>query len=668
MERVFAAVLDLNHDAFQQSSAPFASSRSAELIGKLILTSIRRSCQQILAELPATDISAAAVAFMLKFHHLFDAAIRFDGALSAHIQSILRSILLLRFPDGLHEFPCDIGSLATLDAQAYDAFSFCGLMPHLKRLIVEQIRKECFAAITSFKENYEESALSASLDRLSQLMAVFGDRFPDLGREKRCLKLDIHRFVVQTRADAIFDIVTAFPDSKPALIDLKQSCGRTSSHREVAETTLRIFVARLLHLGASTSDIVTQYINAIQALNIVDESGGLTRAVSPPIQQYLTTRTDLLDTIVNRILEDDTLVASTISAQKPNDDDILRDADVQRELDFGWSPEPMHSHIRDLQSLVRDASDSDALALLLNVYGSISSFVSQLEKEIARRVETEGGFTFDNEMRAVELLKRRFGSQSFLNCEVILRDVADSKRLATMAESCIVQPLVVSHLYWPDLPSDFLRVPEEVQAEIDRYSEEFERLKHPRKLKWVPTAGAVQIELNFDDGEAMELTVSPVAASVALLMNQEDEIDADMICERLEVSRWAADMTLLYWTQSNIFIKDGRRYRISPTKPATIAPANVSETENESGTGAEEEEEVEPHVKDAMTFGNFVKTILMNRQKEKITVRKLYELMQKFIVYPKFTRTYEQYLKILRVYVDQGKVSVQDDIVQLVKT
>ena len=76
----------------------------------------------------------------------------------------------------------------------------------------------------------------------------------------------------------------------------------------------------------------------------------------------------------------------------------------------------MHSHIRDLQSLVREASDSDALALLLNVYGSIKSFVTQLEKEIARRIESSPGFSFDNEVRAIELLKWRFGSQSFLNC------------------------------------------------------------------------------------------------------------------------------------------------------------------------------------------------------------------------------------------------------------
>lgn len=430
--------------------------------------------------------------------------------------------------------------------------------------------------------------------------------------------------------------------------------------------TVNAFVARLLHLGAATSDIVTIYINAIQSLNIVDGSGGLTRAVSPPIQQYLTTRADLLDTIVNGILEDDSLVASAVSAQKPNDDDILRDANEQKDLDFKWSPEPLHSHIRNLKSLMREGSDSDALALLLNVYGAIGSFVTQLEKEIAKRVESNSGFAFDNEVRAVELLKRRFGSQSFLNCEVILKDVADSKRSAAIANCGVVQPLVVSHLYWPDLPSDYLKLPEEVEQEMDSYTEEFERLKHPRKLKWVPTAGCAEIELAFEDGETMQITVSPVCACVALLMNQETELTTEIVCENLEVSRQVAEQALTFWTQNNVFLRSGNVYTMSPTKPTLTAAMFDEEPENESENEGEVEDEVEPHIRDADTFGNFVRTILVN-QKEQSTLPKLYELMQKFIVYPKFTRTYEQYVKIIGVLVDRGMVSIEEDTIRLIQ-
>lgn len=654
----------LDGDAFNETKDRVVTAENAVLVSHLILTAIRRACSEILRS--KNDITGAALEFMKRLQHFRKIVVHYDETLNYEIDSLLMALLLNKFPNGLKDLPIETEALMTLDLTVYDAFAFCGLSLHLKRLIVDRIRKECLETVESFKEVFEESALDAALDKLSKLIANFEHRFPDIGTERGALEEDIDRCIVTTRSNEIFDIVKSFPESKPALIDLRQSCARTGAHRQVSEITVKVFVARLLHLGAATSDIVTIYINAIQSLNIVDGSGGLTRAVSPPIQQYLTTRADLLDTIVNGILEDDSLVASAVSAQKPNDDDVLRDANEQKELDFKWSPEPLHSHIRNLKSLMREGSDSDALALLLNVYGAIGSFVTQLEKEIAKRVETNAGFVFDNEVRAVELLKRRFGSQSFLNCEVILKDVADSKRNAAIANCGTVQPLVVSHLYWPDLPGDYLKLPEEVEQEMEMYTEEFERLKHPRKLKWVPSAGCAEIELAFEDGETMQITVSPVCACVALLMNQETELTEELVCDNLEVSRQVAEQALTFWTQNNVFIRSGNTYTMSPTKPTLTAAMFDEEQQNESDHQDEEEEEVEPHIRDADTFGNFVRTILVN-QKEQSTLPKLYELMQKFIVYPKFTRTYDQYIKIISVLVDRGMVSINEETVRLIQ-
>ena len=635
------------------------------LISKLILTSIRHFCTKIINESKTKTISEIAILYMKKLKDFRNVAVKFDSSLGSEIQTLILSILLLNFPNGLSDLKYEeIDDLMNLDQDTYEALNFCGLAAHLRALIVDQIRNECLKVVESYEENFEESALTASLDRLSMLIATFQNRFHDITKERHNLKLDVYKCVVQTRANMIFEIVISYPDSKPALLDLQKGCARTNSHHQVSETTVKIFTNRLLHLGAATSDIVTQYINAIQALNIVDESGGLTRAVSPPIQSYLTTRSDLLDTIVERILEDETLVATGISAQKPNDDDVLRDPDVQKELDFAWSPEPMHSHIRDLQSLVREASDSDALALLLNVYGSIKSFVTQLEKEIAKRIEISAGFTFDNEVRAIELLKWRFGSQSFLNCEVILRDVADSKRLATTFDCQLVQPLTISHLYWPPVSNDFLKLPDEIEKEIERYTEEFERLKHPRKLKWLNSAGAVEIELSFDDDETMQMTVPPVCASVALLMDELGELDIDTVCNRLEVSRQAAETALSFWVSSNIFVKTGNKCQMVNKKPILTA-ASYETPEANKAEDEEEEEEEEPDHKDAKMFQRFVLSILQNRCKEEVTLRRLYELLQKFCQWPKFDRRYDQYEKMIHVYTETSFLIIENDIVKL---
>lgn len=44
---------------------------------------------------------------------------------------------------------------------------------------------------------------------------------------------------------------------------------------------------RLLHPGAETKDIITQYVSTIRAVKIVDASGILLHAIATPIQAYL---------------------------------------------------------------------------------------------------------------------------------------------------------------------------------------------------------------------------------------------------------------------------------------------------------------------------------------------------------------------------------------------
>ncbi|KAH0790742.1 anaphase-promoting complex subunit 2 [Histomonas meleagridis] len=597
---------------------------------------------------------------MNNLHEFKTAVVLFNPDLDNEIQSLLLSLLLINFENGINDFKFFNNNDISLNQEIYDAFTFCGLIPQFRSLIVKHIKNECLTVVDKFSDNYEESALAASLEALSNLIKKYQNRFPDIIKEKRHLKQSIYKKVISLRSNQIFDIVTLYPDSEPALIDLKKCCSQTSAFKTVAETTVKIFITRLLHLGASTSDIVTQYISAIQALNIVDESGGLTRAVSPPIQQYLTTRNDLLDTIVNRILEDDTLVASDISAQKPNDDDVIREANAQKDLDLSWNPEPLHSHIKDPESLIHGASDSDALALLLHVYGSVSSFITQLEKELSRRIETSAGFRFDNEVRAIELLKKRFGSQSFMKCEVILKDVADSKHLAITFDCDNVQPLIISHMYWPPIPNESLKLPNEISEEIHRYTEEFEHLKHPRKLKWHNTVGTVELELEFEEDETIKINVSPLYASVILLMNEYDKITTDIVIKELEVTRKLAESALNFWVSNNIFVKDGNEYMMSETKPLF---KNIYEEEfdNNNDEMVEEEEEEDPYIRDAALFVRFVVSILQNRIKEIITLKRLYELMKKFIQFPKFNRTYEQYMKMIMFLVEKGLISVDEE-------
>ena len=47
------------------------------------------------------------------------------------------------------------------------------------------------------------------------------------------------------------------------------------------------FEQRLLHPGANTADIITQYISSIRSLKILDSSGVILEWVCDPVRRYL---------------------------------------------------------------------------------------------------------------------------------------------------------------------------------------------------------------------------------------------------------------------------------------------------------------------------------------------------------------------------------------------
>lgn len=62
------------------------------------------------------------------------------------------------------------------------------------------------------------------------------------------------------------------------------------------------FEQRLLHPGANTSDILTQYVSAIRALHVLDPAGVILEHVCAPVRQYLRYITVLYEHVLRYIL------------------------------------------------------------------------------------------------------------------------------------------------------------------------------------------------------------------------------------------------------------------------------------------------------------------------------------------------------------------------------
>lgn len=73
----------------------------------------------------------------------------------------------------------------------------------------------------------------------------------------------------------------------------------------------------------------------------------------------------------------------------------------------------------------------------------------------------------------MELLKLRFGEGNLHFCDVMIKDVADSRRINTLIQKQLkeeeqeeeveMNALILSHVFWPTFREEQLKVPEFIQ-------------------------------------------------------------------------------------------------------------------------------------------------------------------------------------------------------------
>ncbi|CAI5492277.1 unnamed protein product [Closterium sp. Naga37s-1] len=360
------------------------------------------------------------------------------------------------------------------------------------------------------------------------------------------------------RTGQLFDIIVDYPDSTPALLDLKdclenggsmggEGLGMGGESSIVGGNVYGRLVAsfrtalanRLLTAGASTADILQQYVSAIRALRLVDPSGVVLEAVSEPIRQYLRGRKCVLRlvdpsrVVVLEAVSEPIRFASTCEAESecccagkgkggaiksaadvaddvageagdPGDLSLLEELSRAAEGGKGeaggsgegeeegaglgedlaaayaaverWQPDPIDAD--PWQSSGQAQRARDIVRVLAGVFGSrevllgeyrgmlaerlvgrmgydtdrdvrtlellkacwrsgllgalgrtLTGTCGHLNCMLAERLMGRAGYDTDRDVRTLELLKLRFGESNLHACEVMLRDMADSKRI-----------------------------------------------------------------------------------------------------------------------------------------------------------------------------------------------------------------------------------------------
>ncbi|KAH6854600.1 hypothetical protein B0I37DRAFT_362440 [Chaetomium sp. MPI-CAGE-AT-0009] len=516
------------------------------------------------------------------------------------------------------------------------------------------------------------------------------------------------------RIEELFDIVLAWPASRPALEDLRATITTAARRKQLTNSFSRALQTRLLHPGCSTLEILQTYISIIRTLHALDPSKVLLSRVEPDLRLYLCQRDDAVRVVVAGLLaspdemraarkvkevwrqqrdeasqatsrrrdhnnpfatpaapgpsslmtpqpratrrgfatETDTTPSHTSVPTTPSRPS-LPDKRVERpslpkklvelallltndpsqaqtrrgaatapssddaDLDWAdpsWLPDPIDAgaHYK------RPRRSEDVIGTLISALGSEDAFIKEFAAVLAERLllppPSSGGNPaqqrFEQELRVLELLKRRFGEASLQGCDVMIRDVVDSRRvdaaISRRGERMGRESLegmgsaegvelgtrdgidyharILSRLFWPGLEREHFLLPAVVVQQQERYEAGYEGLKSRRKLTWLNQLGQARVEIELGD-RTVTVDCSPVEATVVYAFQEGGDCGAgavqksvEELYEQLQMDEDLITAALQFWAGKGVL----RRVAGAASNNTYV----VAETLNEPAAGA----------------------------------------------------------------------------------
>lgn len=389
--------------------------------------------------------------------------------------------------------------------------------------------------------------------------------------------------IASLRISELFDIVLQWPVSKGALDDLKASVTTPQRRWQLTDAFSAALQRRLLHPARSTLDILRVYVSMIRTFHALDHSKVLLGRVVPSLQLCLVQREDAVRMVVTGLLASPEEVEQAQKGRPSgalSEDSsgsgklvelavLLNDPDQQRRMDIDdedldwddmeWVPDPVDAGVN-----YKRPKSEDVIGTLITTLGSEDIFIKEFQNIIAENLlSTQTDFT--QEQQVLDLLKNRFSEAALQNCEVMIKDIYDSRKVDTHIRRVeLGQPprparqfgtpsvppqlvemgkqldadeekqgqvpyhtRILSRLYWPNIVQETFKLPPPVAEQQEKYETGYERLKSARKLTWLHQLGQATVELDLEDRSVCIECKTFEAAVIYAFQDEEGEEGTD---------------------------------------------------------------------------------------------------------------------------------------------
>ena len=456
------------------------------------------------------------------------------------------------------------------------------------------------------------------------------------------------------RIRELFDIVVGWPNSNGGIEDLRFAVTTPARRLQLTDAFSAALQKRLLHSGRSTLEILRTYIAMIRTFHMLDHSRVLLDRVAYSLQLYLCTREDTVRIIVTGLLSSPKEVNTEARKHKLVElVDLLYDPDQYRSErqdeewdDLTWVPPPI-----DAGTNYKRRKSEDVIGTLIGALGSADVFIKEFQNIIGQRLLSEQ-VGFDQEVGVLTLLKKRFGDASLQACDVMMKDIQDSRRLdgviqrgatshpdwAQQQREWVIHARILSRLFWPDMGEERFALPASVSEMQRKYEAVFEHVKPSRKMKWLNHLGQATVELELEDRTLVE-EVHTYEAAVIDCFGEEGGAGGDAswafddLWMKLEMDEDLLTAALEFWEKKRVLRRrENGNYVVierlsdieqtssgpsaggamAPTSPGQASPAPAPRRGGAGGAGAKSSGISEKEKEKRQVYWQFIVGMLTN--------------------------------------------------------
>ena len=395
----------------------------------------------------------------------------------------------------------------------------------------------------------------------------------------------------------------------------------------------------------------------------LDPSGQLVEAAGVPVRAYLRDkRPDTIRCLVAFLtgdsIESEGLGSLQEELTRPtNEDSEGEDADTDALA--------LRAHERwIIQSGTSQRPSQDIVNSLVGIFGNQDFFIQEYRSLLGERLLGRHGFETDRDIRTLELLKMRFGDLAMLSCEVMLKDLIDSRRLMTSIGSLVditwpakglstvsldprFKALVVSQAYWP-VPrpddSENITMPPAISTAMATYSQAYTELKAPRKLKWMHHVGVVTLDV-FVGEESRTVEVTPLQAAVLWAFTERSHLSRKELAATCGVSANVLPRRLTKLVSlgllSEIEMVDGEAGYARATSLSSSALHGGAEEDRPGEAGACRTTAAEALAEKMSIHQQYI-TGMLNNFEDGLTLARIHNMLNMFVMDGTYTASEEE--------------------------